>query len=149
MIVFETFQTVPLLALRDMDPYMDIQEKKQDFPIAGEDFNFVRLDLSLALIKHPEATFFIQMTNDQMVEEGIMPGDVMIVDRLMVPKHNALAVVYFEGEFIAAKLLINDNGIRLQLHSPEPCIVEIEPDMTFSIWGIIRDVLHMDGKMLE
>lgn len=148
MITFESYQTVPILILRDMDPYMQITEHGQAFPLPGEDFHFFRLDLSLALIKHPNSTFFIQMTGDSMVEEGIMPGDILIVDRSMDPKHKGNAVVYFEGEFVVCKLWIQETGLQLRFFDSEHNIVDIEPDMTFYIWGMIRDILPMNGKVL-
>lgn len=149
MVAFETFQTVPVVALRNMDPYMQIQEQGHSFPIAGEDFNFVRLDLTKALIKNPNNTFFIQLTDESMVQEGLMPGDLLIIDRTRPPRHKSIAVVYFEGEFVACRLLIMEDKLCLQFCNDEQTLIEVEPDMEFSIWGILRDVIHMDGKVLE
>lgn len=149
MVAFESYQTVPMVSLKDMDPFMEIQSQEKTFPIPGEEFNFVRLDLSRAIIKNPASTFFIQINSSSMIEEGYFPGDVLIVDRMMEPRNQGLSVVYLEGEFLFCKLEINDEGISLHFSNPDLKPVDIEPDMDFTIWGMIRDVLHMDGKVLE
>lgn len=149
MITFDSFQTVPITSLRDLDPFMQIRPQEKTFPIPGEAFHFVRLDLSKAIIKNPASTFFIQITNDSMKNEGYLLGDVLIVDQMMDPRTKGLAVVYFEGEFIFCRLEIGEWGIRLHFSHPELSPIGIEPEMEFQIWGMVRDVLHMDGKVLE
>jgi len=149
MVTFEFYQTVPMVSLRDMDPYMQIQPQDKAYPIPGEEFNFVRLDLSKAIIKNPSSTFFIQIHDSGMVDEGYFPGDVLIVDRLMEPRNMGLAVVYFEGEFVFCRLEIRETSIRLHFSNPEAPAMEVDPDMEFNIWGMVRDVLQMDGKVLE
>lgn len=149
MIAFEFYQNVPLIALRDMDPFMQIQDQDKDFPIPGEEFNMVRLDLSRAIIKNPASTFFIQLNSVSMIEEGHFPGDVLIVDRTMTPRSKGLSIVHLEGEFLFCRLEIKEEGIRLHFSNQDFEIIDIEPDMEFSIWGMVRDILHMDGKVLE
>jgi DNA polymerase V len=149
MVAFEFYQTVPMISLQNMDPFMQIQPQDTSFPIPGEDFTFVRLDLSRALIKNPRATFFIQINTTSMVEDGHFPGDVLVVDRMMEPRAGSIGIVYLEGEFLFCRLDIDEQGIRLHFANQEMEAIEVEPDMAFTIWGIVRDVLHMDGKVLE
>ncbi len=146
MIVFEAFHTVPIIALRDMDPYMFIEEDGSAFPIPGEDYHFVRLDLSLALIKNPGSTFFIQLTEDTMEEEGLLPGDILIVDRAMEPRSGAKIIAYLEGSFTIRQLQFSEEGITLLAANPDFPPVEVEPDMEFDIWGVVRDVLAQKGE---
>jgi DNA polymerase V len=149
MVAFEFYQTVPMISLQDMDPFMQIQPQDTSFPLPGEEFTFVRLDLSRALIKNPLSTFFIQINTIAMIEEGHFPGDVLIVDRTMEPRTGFMAIVYLEEEFLFCRLDIHEHGIRLHFANSEWDSIEVEPDLTFNIWGIVRDVLHMDGKVLE
>lgn len=141
MITFEAFHTVPIVALRDMDPYMFIGGDGKDFPVPGEDYHFVRLDLSRALIKNPAGTFFIQLTEDSMVEEGLLPGDILIVDRTMEPRSGMKIIAYLEGEFTVRRLHFTEEGITLTAANSDFPPVDVEPDMEFDIWGVIRDVL--------
>ena len=143
MLIFEDFHTVPVIALQDMDPYMQLKTKKQKFPLPGEAFNFFRLDLSRALIKNPEQTYFVQATEDGLMDEGIFPGDILIVDRETEAKNGAKVVAFLEGEFVLRKILIKDTGIQLQTAHPGGETVDVEPDMAFGVWGVIRDYLQI------
>ncbi|MCH2085420.1 MAG: hypothetical protein MK226_23760 [Saprospiraceae bacterium] len=143
MVIFEEYQTVPVIALSDMDPYMQLHPKHQHFPIPGEAFAFFRLDLSHALIKNPAETYFVQATEDALIEEGIIPGDVLVVDRSMEAKHGSMVVAFLEGEFVLRKLLIRPHGLSLLKAHPEKELVDIEPEMAFGIWGVIRDYLQV------
>ena len=149
MITFEAFQTVPVVALRDMDPYMAIQESNPPFPIPGEEYHFIRLDLSRALIKNPGQTFFIQLTDDAMLEAGLLPGDILIVDRSMEPRSRSIIIAYLDGEFIVRRLEFSHEGMQLVAEHPEMTPIEIEPDMEFGIWGVVRDIIHEQGAVLE
>ncbi len=141
-IAFESFQTVPLVALRDMDPYMQLEEGGRDFPVPGDVYFFIRLDLSRALIKNPSRTYFIQLTEDSMIDVGMLPGDVLIVDRGMEVRHRSLIVAFLEGDFIVRRLLIGEEGLLLVAENPDIAPQPVDPDMVFSVWGVIRDVIH-------
>jgi len=51
------------------------------FPSPADDYIENSLDLNKHLIKHPAATFFVRVKGDSMINAGIHPGDILIVDR--------------------------------------------------------------------
>ncbi|MCB0571342.1 MAG: hypothetical protein KDC66_16335 [Phaeodactylibacter sp.] len=139
-IAFEAFQTVPVVALSDMTPYMQLSESEgQSFPIPGDEFTFMRFDLSRALIRNPEQTFFILLTENHLAAEGYSAGDIAIVERQATPRNNEAIIAFLEGAFTIRKLKVRDD--RPFLVSGEE-VLEIEPDMAFSIWGAVRDILR-------
>ncbi len=142
MNAFETYQTVPMVALSDMDPYQQIQEDGKTFPLFGEESTFIRLDLSQAIIKSPAHTFFVQLTEDTMVDEGIFLGDLLVVDRAAQPRNNTLIIAYLDGVFTLRRVRYEGDSVILHAANPEVLPVAIEPDMEFGIWGVVRDVLH-------
>lgn len=138
--VFEEFQTVPVVSLSDMTTYMQAAEDSQlNFPIPGEEFNFMRLDLSRALIRHPAHTFFIQLTDDSLAEAGFASGDIAIVDRQASPRNKDVIIAYLEGDFTIRRLKITD---EMPVLESDGGITEIEPDTEFSIWGVVKDVIR-------
>lgn len=138
--VFEAFQTVPVVALSDMTPYMQLNESGgQPFPIPGEEYTFMRFDLSRALIRNPAHTFFVLLTENGLSGGGYSAGDIAIVDRQASPRNNDIIIAYLEGAFTIRRLKIKDDKPSLQ--SDEEW-VELEPDMDFSIWGVARDVIR-------
>ena len=139
-IVFEEFQTVPVVSLSDMTPHMQLSEDSQlAFPIPGEEFNFMRLDLSRAIIRNPASTFFVELTENSLAQAGYASGNIALVDRLASPRDKDVIIAYLEGEFIIRRLKIA--GEMYVLESDEDS-TEIEPDASFSIWGVVRDVIR-------
>ncbi|MCO6481111.1 MAG: hypothetical protein J5I94_30985 [Phaeodactylibacter sp.] len=139
--VFEEFQTVPVVPLNDMSPYMQLAEGGQlNFPIPGEEFNFVRLDLSRAIIRNPAHTFFIQLTEDALAGAGFAAGDIAIVDRLAGPRNRDVVIVYLEGEFTIRRLILREEAPVLE---SDESTIEIEPDTEFSVWGVVKDVIRI------
>ncbi len=139
--VFEAFQTVPVVSLSEMTPYMQVSEDNgQAFPIPGEEFNFMRLDLSRAVIRHPAHTFFVQLTDDGLAGAGYTSGNIVIVDRQASPRNKDIIVAYLEGEFVIRRLKVIEE--QPWLESDED-LLEIEPDASFSIWGVVKDMIRI------
>ena len=63
------------------------------FPSPADDYLEPRLQLD-TLIVHPAATYFVRMTGLAM-EPTIHAGDVLIVDRAVVPLDRRAVVVIF------------------------------------------------------
>ncbi|HET9843461.1 MAG TPA: S24 family peptidase, partial [Gammaproteobacteria bacterium] len=51
------------------------------FPSPAEDHIEASLDLNEYLIEHPAATFYVRVEGESMVNAGIYPNDILIVDR--------------------------------------------------------------------
>ncbi|HEX7028572.1 MAG TPA: S24 family peptidase, partial [Gammaproteobacteria bacterium] len=56
------------------------------FPSAAEDFVEGKLDLNELLVKRPAATFYVKVSGESMLNAGIFPGDILVVDRGETPR---------------------------------------------------------------
>jgi DNA polymerase V len=69
------------------------------------------IDLNEFLIKNPTATFFVRVEGTSMIDAGIHPGDILIVDKSLDPSPNnfmitvAVAVAVVGGEFLVKRLI--------------------------------------------
>ena len=59
------------------------------FPSPAEDYIEKTLDLNELCIEHPTATFFVRVQGESMIEAGIFPDDVLVVDRSLLAGHPA------------------------------------------------------------
>lgn len=101
------------------------------------------LDLNKRLCKNPSATFYVRVSGDSMKGAGIQSGDILVVDRSLLPSHGKIAVVLLDGEFLVKRLSIAGKLIKLQaanLRYPEISINTDESD--FRVWGIVTYVIH-------
>ena len=55
------------------------------FPSPADDYVEKSLDLNELLIKRPAATFFVRVEGDSMLDAGIHPDDILVVDRSLTP----------------------------------------------------------------
>ena len=70
------------------------------FPSPADDFIDKALDLNEHLIAHPAATFFVKVQGDSMIDAGIHPGALLVVDRSLQPRSGSiiLAILAFVTE---------------------------------------------------
>lgn len=108
------------------------------FPSPADDFLEGSLDLNRLVVKHPEATFFARVEGDSMKDEGIVEGDLLVVDKAVRPYDGCLAVCYIDGEFTLKRVRMGKDRILLVPANPRYATIEISPDNEFAIWGVVR-----------
>src|SRR4051812_19566729 len=69
------------------------------FPSPADDYIEMQLDLNDLCIQHPHATFFARATGMSMINAGILPGDVLVIDRSVEPQDGSIVVALLEGGF--------------------------------------------------
>jgi len=112
------------------------------FPSPAENYIEGRLDLNRHLIKHPAATFFVRVAGDSMIDAGIHPGDILVVDRALEPQDTNVVIAVIDGELTVKRIsqrhgklfLVPDN----QAYQP----LEILAEMEFEVWGVVTSVIH-------
>ena len=55
------------------------------FPSPADDYVEARIDLNLELIPRPLSTFFMRVSGDAMRGDGIVDGDLLVIDRSVDP----------------------------------------------------------------
>jgi len=112
------------------------------FPSPADDTVESALDLNTHLIKNPSATFFVRVSGESMMKAGIHPGDLLVVDRSIFPKHNHIVIAVVNGELTVKRLHLKHERITLMpennLFDPLP----ITKEMDFRIWGVVTSVIH-------
>lgn len=111
------------------------------FPSPADDFLESMLDLNSLVIRHPEATFFARVEGDSMRDEGILEGDILVVDKAVEPYDGCLAVSYIDGEFTLKRVRIEPDKILLIPANPNYKTIEISSDNEFAVWGVVRWIL--------
>lgn len=112
------------------------------FPSPADDYIEKQLDLNEHLIKHPAATFILKAVGHSMVNAGIFPGDLLIVDRSIEATNNRIVVAVLNGEFTVKRLSKRQGTITLLAENPIFPAIEIADDADFEVWGVVVHVLH-------
>lgn len=111
------------------------------FPSPADDFLEGSLDLNSLVIRHPEATFFARVEGDSMKDEGIVEGDILVVDKSIEPYDGCLAVAFVDGEFTLKRVRMEPDKILLVPANPKYKVIEISPENEFAVWGVVNWVL--------
>ena len=112
------------------------------FPSPAEDYIEGKLDLNQYLIKHPAATFFVKVTGNSMIDAGIHPGDIVIVDRALEAVDNKVVIAVINGELTVKRLRKIKGDIFLVPENSNYQAIQIKDGMSFEIWGVVTNVIH-------
>lgn len=110
------------------------------FPSPAQGYMEAPLDLNQLCIRQAEATFLLRVEGESMVEAGIFPDDILVVDRSLEASHGDVVVASLNGEFTVKEL-------RLR---PEPMLVPRNPrygaillaEQACEVFGVVTFSLH-------
>lgn len=116
------------------------------FPSPAEDYITESLDLNQLLVRHPAATFYGRVWGDSMIDEGIGPGDIIIIDRSLEPQNGDLALCCVDGEFTLKRVQFERNRVWLipanEMYDP----ILVTPEREFEVWGIVTYTIKYNRR---
>lgn len=118
-------------------PYYD-SGIKAGFPSPAADYEHTTLDLNEKLIKNPSTTFIARVSGDSLLDDNIEDGDLVIVDRsLLPPKDGDLAVCVIDNEFTLKYVSKRTDGIYLVPGNSSYPTIKVDEESEFYVWGIV------------
>ena len=112
------------------------------FPSPADDYMEGKLDLNTHLIKHPAATFFVRATGESMLNAGIHPGDLLVVDRSLEAKHGKVVIAALDGHLTVKRLYQKGGKMALLPENDAFKPIPITPESDMVIWGVVTNVIH-------
>nr|MBT6353538.1 translesion error-prone DNA polymerase V autoproteolytic subunit [Pelagibacteraceae bacterium] len=112
------------------------------FPSPATDYMENKLDLNEYLVKHPAATFIVKASGPSMIEAGISSGDLLIVDRSIVPRNNNIVIASIFGDLTVKKLHKKGSTLFLLSANNQYPSIEIKEEMECFLWGVVTYVIH-------
>jgi DNA polymerase V len=110
------------------------------FASPADDFIEQYLDLNELLVEHEQATYFVRVAGRSMIDAGIYPDDILIVDRSLDAKHRSIIIAVLDGE-VTVKRLHNQNG-KVFLKAENPAYKDIPILGELHVWGVVTSVIH-------
>ena len=112
------------------------------FPSAAQGYELADLDLNQHYVTNPPATFFFKVSGDSMVNAGIQPGAIVVVDRSIKPKSGAVVVAVVDGEMIVKKLYKRGETVKLLSENPAYAPIELQEGQELIIWGVVKAAIN-------
>lgn len=116
------------------------------FPSPAEDYITEVLDLNQLLVTHPAATFYGRVWGDSMIDEGIGPGDIIIIDRSLEPATGDLALCCVDGEFTLKRVKFERNRVWLIPANEMFAPILVTPDREFEVWGVVTYTIKYNRR---
>ena len=112
------------------------------FPSPADDYVADTLDLNEHLMPRKEATFLVTVSGDSMIGLGIHNGDILVVDRSLIPANGKVVIAVLDGQFTVKTLEKKRGKIRLMPANPEFEPIEMKDEQELQIWGVVTNVIH-------
>lgn len=113
------------------------------FPSPAEEELIDTISLDEYLIRRPEATFMLTVTGDSMIGAGIMPGDIVLVEKGTSAKPSDIVVAQVDDEWTIKYFVRDSAGVRLDPANPKYRF--IRPKRSLVIGGVVKAVIRRYG----
>ena len=108
------------------------------FPSPAADYSEKPVDLNAYLLPNVQASFFVRVTGDAMVNAGIFDGDTLIVDRSLEPRHRHVVLAVIDNEFLVRRLYKKNGVMQLCAEHPDFLPYTFKEEKELIIWGVVR-----------
>jgi DNA polymerase V len=112
------------------------------FGSPDEDVTVRRIDLNDALIRHPQSTFVMRAAGVAMADAGIANGDVLLVDRALLPEHGHIVIAAIDGELTCRRLHSRRGTMKLKAACPGHEDIVPGEGEPLEIWGVVTTVIR-------
>ena len=113
------------------------------FPSPAEDYLDRPLDFNELLIAHPAATFAVRVAGDSMVDLGIFPGDIAVVDRSVTASDGKVILGILAGEFTIKRYRARAGKVWLEAANKAYAPILISEESAFEVWGVVRHSIRV------
>ena len=114
------------------------------FPTPAEEELVDVISLDEYLVKHPEATYMLTVSGDSMIDAGIHPDDVILVERGKKPKPGDIVVAQVDEEWTLKYFGKDKKGIYLDPANKN--YSRIRPERSLTLGGIVTAVIRKYGN---
>lgn len=111
------------------------------FPSPAEEELVDVLSLDEFLVRRPEATFMLSVSGESMIDAGIHPGDLVLVERGRTAKNGDIVVAQVDGEW-TLKYYTKEAAGGIRLDPANKNFQPIRPRQHFTLGGVVRGVVR-------
>ena len=110
------------------------------FPTQEEEQETDAVTLDEYLVKDPDHSYMLTVRGDSMIDAGILPGDVVLVEKGPRPKQNDIVVACVDDEWTLKYYVRDAAGVRLEPANRKYKF--IRPQRSLEIGGVVRAVIR-------
>ena len=110
-------------------------------PVWADDYIAEHISLSPQMMRSPEDTFCVQVDGESMLNAGIDPDDILVVDKNLPAEHGKIVIAAVNGELTVKRLWTEGRKVTLMPENEayQPIVIGEEAD--FHIWGVVTNII--------
>ena len=113
------------------------------FPSPAADYLDHPLDFNELLIAHPAATFAVRVAGDSMLEAGIFPGGIAVVDRAQNATDGSIILGILDGDFTIKRYRSRTGRVWLEAANKAYQPMVLTEGCQFEVWGVVRYTIRI------
>jgi SOS regulatory protein LexA len=110
------------------------------FPSPAEEELLDTISLDDYLISRKEASYILRVKGDSMINAGILPGDMIIVERTTAALDGDIVIAEVDGQWTMK--YFRKHGNRVALEAANPKYQPIVPQQELRIAAVVRAVVR-------
>jgi repressor LexA len=110
------------------------------FPSPADEELTDTMSLDAYLIANKEATYILKVTGDSMMEAGILPGDLLLVERGVTPRDGDIVIAQVDREWTMK--FFRRRGSTVFLEAANKAYQPIHPQEELTIAAVVRAVIR-------
>jgi SOS regulatory protein LexA len=110
-------------------------EIRAGFPSPAEEDLTDSISLDQFLIQNPQASYLVKVAGDSMIEAGILPGDLVVVDRSRQAAPGDIVIAQVDGGW-TMKYFHKENG-KVVLKPANKKYKPIYPENEMTLGGVV------------
>ena len=121
-------------------PYF-IEKVPAGFPSPASGYIEASIDLNELCISHPNATFLVRVGGLSMIDAGIYPEDLLVVDRSLKAQHCDIIVCAVNGEFTVKELCLEPTP-KLVAYNKDFDDIPLSDEIEFEVFGVVKNIIR-------
>jgi len=94
-------------------------------------------DLALQALDHGQELFALRVRGDSMIEDGILPNDLIICRSCKTAQKGEKVVAIVDGEATLKRFIPHKNGVELRPANHTMASIKVLPSQSFEIRGVM------------
>lgn len=110
------------------------------FPTPAEEEILDTISLDEYLIRNPGSSFLLRVFGDSMIDEGIRPDDLVIIERGRTPKNGDIVLAQIDNEWTLK--FFEKHGPQVRLVPGNRNYPVLEPQQELKVAGVVSSVVR-------
>ena len=136
---------IPVVVRQSANVPMSAYSVQAGFPSPADDYIDKGIDFNELLIENEPATIVIRAEGESMIDAGISPGDLLVVNRSREAKNQDIVIMQINNEFTVKRYVKENGTLYLKAENTSGQYSDIYPneDDSWMCFGVVSSIIKL------